>query len=66
MVSSLQEMREQGIGLILCLKIFKLSEIFISFAKFPHRTFQIILIIRKPNLFVLIFLLITGVPDPKL
>ena len=52
--------------LILWLKIFRLSEFFISFGNFPHRTDPIILIVSKSNLFVLIFLLVTVTPDLKL
>ena len=52
--------------LILCLKIFRLSEFFISFGKFHHRTAPIVLIVSKPNLFVLIFLLVTVTPDQTL
>ena len=37
--------------LIRCLKIFKLSEFFISFGKFRHRTVPIVLIVSKPNFF---------------
>ena len=44
--------------LILCLKIFRLSEFFILFGKFRDRTAPIVLIVSKPNLFVLIFLLV--------
>ena len=49
--------------LILCSKIFRLSEIFISFGKFRHRTAPIVVIVSKPNLFVLIFLLVTVTLD---
>ena len=52
--------------LILCLKIFRLSEFFILFGKFRHRTAPIVVIVSKPNLFVLIFLLVTVTPDLKL
>ena len=52
--------------LILCLKIFRLSKFFISFGKFRHRTTPIVVIVSKPNLFVLIFLLVTVTPDLKL
>ena len=51
---------------ILCLKIFRLSEFFISFGKFHHRTAPVVLIVSKPNLFVLIFFLVTVAPDLKL
>ena len=37
--------------LLLCLKIYRLSEFFISFGKFPHRTDPILLIVSRPNLF---------------
>ena len=50
----------------LIFKIFRLFEFFISFGKFPHRTAPIVLIASKPNLFVLIFLLVTVTPDLKL
>ena len=52
--------------LILCLKILRLSEFFKSFGKFPHRTDPIVLIFSKPNLFVLLFLLVTVTTDHKL
>ena len=52
--------------LMLCLKIFRLSEFFISFGKFRHRLAPIVLIVSKPNLFALIFLLVTVTPDLKL
>ena len=55
--------------LILYLKIFRLSEFFISIGrlseffisggKFPHGTAPIVLIVSKPIFFVLIFLLVT-------
>ena len=35
--------------LILCLKILRLSEFFISFGKFRHRTSPIVLIVSKPK-----------------
>ena len=45
--------------LILYKKIFRLSEFFISFGKFPHRTAPIVLTASAPNLLVLIFLPVT-------
>ena len=36
----------------------KISEFFILFGKFRHRTAPIVLIVSKPNLLVLIFLLV--------
>ena len=51
---------------ILCLKIFRLSEFFISFGKFRHRAAPIVVIVSKPNLFVFIFLLVTVTSDLKL
>ena len=35
--------------LILCLKMFRLSQFFISFGKFRHRTASVVLIISKPK-----------------
>ena len=51
--------------LILCLKILRLSDFFISFGKFHHRTAPIVVIVSKPDLFVLIFLLVTVTPDQE-
>ena len=51
---------------LIVLKIFRLSVFFISFGKFRRRTAPIVVIVSKPNLFVLIFLLVTVTPDLKL
>ena len=50
----------------LMFKVFRLPEFFISIGKFCHRTAPIVLIVSKPNLIVLIFLLVTVTPDLKL
>ena len=52
--------------LILYIKIFRLSEFFISFGKFPHRTAPIVLTASTPNLLVLIFFPVTVTPHLKL
>ena len=41
-------------------EISALSEFFIWFGKFRHRTAPIVRIVSKPNLFVLIYLLVFG------
>ena len=46
-------------SLTLCLKIFSLSELFISYGKFPSRTSPVMQKVSKPNLFVPKFLLVT-------
>ena len=52
--------------LILCLKLFRLSDFCILFDKSSHRTAPIVLIISKPNLAFLVFLLVTLIPNLKL
>ena len=42
--------------LILCLKIFRLSEFFILIGKFRHRTAPIVVIVSKPSLKICLFL----------